>query len=563
MATTEFYTDLDLKSQQIKNARVENDTTLGTGKTGQVKFLTAKDGDNEIGFYYFDGSAWIRATPIGVTKAIDTRVASLEAQVGTSGEGTLAGRVESLETELETLSGTVSTNSASISTNAGAISNLTTEVGKVKSTADSAKTLAEANKTAIGDEATSSSILGRIKTAEGEIDTLQSEMTTAKNDISNAKTDISALKGTVGNASSGLVKDVADNTSAISALQTTVGSESSGLVKTVNDLDAAYKDADSKLGTRIKTIEDDYLKATTAASTYRTINDSYTKTEVDDAVKSALSSAYTVQGSLTAAELQSLPADKKQNGYVYNIKEAFTLDIVQYPAGTNVVWVVDKTSGTGSWDVLAGLGDFHEYAKTEDVISKIATAKTEAINAAGTATDTKLQSYVPKTTTVNGHALSANVTITKSDVELGNVDNTSDADKPVSTAQQAALDKKADAVATGKGTWTGKITVNEQGIVTAGANLTAADVPALTASKITDFASAAVAAGKVVFPGVSMTVSESWQNVGDTAIGAYPSAITAYHDGVVVGVAFKYDSSNDKIQYQVNEPITVTVVVSL
>lgn len=38
--------------------------------------------------------------------------------------------------------------------------------------------------------------------------------------------------------------------------------------------------------------------------------------------------------------------------------------------------------------------------------------------------------------------------VTKSQVGLGNVDNTSDEDKPVSTAQQAALDDKAGAVAT-------------------------------------------------------------------------------------------------------------------
>ena len=49
---------------------------------------------------------------------------------------------------------------------------------------------------------------------------------------------------------------------------------------------------------------------------------------------------------------------------------------------------------------------------------------------------------VDTTTTVNGHALSGNVTVTKSDVGLGNVDNTSDADKPVSTATQNALNGK-------------------------------------------------------------------------------------------------------------------------
>lgn len=51
---------------------------------------------------------------------------------------------------------------------------------------------------------------------------------------------------------------------------------------------------------------------------------------------------------------------------------------------------------------------------------------------------------VPTTRTVNGHALSGDVTVTKGDVSLGNADNTSDANKPVSTAQQTALDLKAN-----------------------------------------------------------------------------------------------------------------------
>lgn len=58
--------------------------------------------------------------------------------------------------------------------------------------------------------------------------------------------------------------------------------------------------------------------------------------------------------------------------------------------------------------------------------------------------DTALAGKVGTEITVNGHALSGNVTVTKGDIGLGNVDNTSDANKPVSTAQQAALDAKAD-----------------------------------------------------------------------------------------------------------------------
>lgn len=55
-----------------------------------------------------------------------------------------------------------------------------------------------------------------------------------------------------------------------------------------------------------------------------------------------------------------------------------------------------------------------------------------------------LDNAVPDSRTVNGHALMGNITVSKSDVGLGAVDNTSDADKPVSIATQAALDAKLD-----------------------------------------------------------------------------------------------------------------------
>ena len=51
---------------------------------------------------------------------------------------------------------------------------------------------------------------------------------------------------------------------------------------------------------------------------------------------------------------------------------------------------------------------------------------------------------VPSSRTVNGKALSANISLTKADVGLGNVDNTSDTNKPISTATQTALNGKAN-----------------------------------------------------------------------------------------------------------------------
>ena len=60
-----------------------------------------------------------------------------------------------------------------------------------------------------------------------------------------------------------------------------------------------------------------------------------------------------------------------------------------------------------------------------------------------------LNSKVNNTTTVNGHALSSNVTVTKSDIGLGNVNNTSDANKPISNATQAALNRKQNTLSAG------------------------------------------------------------------------------------------------------------------
>lgn len=53
---------------------------------------------------------------------------------------------------------------------------------------------------------------------------------------------------------------------------------------------------------------------------------------------------------------------------------------------------------------------------------------------------------VPTTRKVNGHALSADVTVTKSDVGLGNVDNTADANKVVKTAGKLTTARAIDGV---------------------------------------------------------------------------------------------------------------------
>lgn len=76
--------------------------------------------------------------------------------------------------------------------------------------------------------------------------------------------------------------------------------------------------------------------------------------------------------------------------------------------------------------------------------SDITKAEIEA-KLTGAITSHTHSAYVPTSRTVAGKALTGNITLAKGDVGLGNVDNTSDADKPVSTAQAAAIALKIDA----------------------------------------------------------------------------------------------------------------------
>jgi hypothetical protein len=74
-------------------------------------------------------------------------------------------------------------------------------------------------------------------------------------------------------------------------------------------------------------------------------------------------------------------------------------------------------------------------------------------------TDSISNVKVDKATTINGKALSSNITLTKSDFsDLNNVDNTSDLNKPISTATQSALDLKLN-ISTAASTYEPKISV--------------------------------------------------------------------------------------------------------
>lgn len=94
-----------------------------------------------------------------------------------------------------------------------------------------------------------------------------------------------------------------------------------------------------------------------------------TASQVQDAIKSAISGVYTPKGSIAFASLPTAAAEN--NGWVYNVTDAFTTTEAfvegaghSYGAGTNVV-CVDAGSGSYKWDVLAGIIDLTELTADE------------------------------------------------------------------------------------------------------------------------------------------------------------------------------------------------------
>ena len=206
--------------------------------------------------------------------------------------------------------------------------------------------------------------------------------------VDNQGTAITALQNTVGNANSGLVKNV-------NTLKTEVEAKTTGLLDRVTALENSTGSGENALGGRVTALENTVGDSTkglvkkvndnsTAISSLQTgkadkattlagygIKDAYTKSEVDG----KLSSAYKAQGSKAASELTSALLVKANEGYVYNLsnkleitesnKSLFVENLKSsYPAGTNVVVV--KVGSAYKFDVIAGFVDLTEYAKTAD-----------------------------------------------------------------------------------------------------------------------------------------------------------------------------------------------------
>lgn len=131
-------------------------------------------------------------------------------------------------------------------------------------------------------------------------------------------------------------------------------------------------------------------------------------------------------------------------------------------------------------------------------------------------------------------------TPSKSDVGLANADNTSDLDKPVSTATQTALNAKLTKNTSITGATKTKITYDANGLVTGGADATTADIADSTNKRyVTD-------AQQTVISGISGT------NTGDQTI-----TLTGDVTGSGTG-SFAATIANDAVTYAKMQDISAT-----
>ena len=284
-----------------------------------------------------------------------------------------------------------------------------------------------------GSDTNISAVAKRVTTAEGKITTLET---------------------TVGNSTSGLVKDVADLKTKFDSYATSAD--------TVSADTKTLEDAKSYTDSQINAIKgDSYKTGTTLASLESNLgteklridailkdapNNLKSFKDVDTKITNAITAAYKYQGSVD--NYSDLPENVTTIGFVYNVKNAVgNIGDKNYtPAGTNYAW-----NGT-EWDALGGTIDLSTYAtKTyvndaltgvtgtgqDSIVTKLGTAETKIENLQQSASTLNTDVQTIKGWKINGSAITSDTVLNGTDIKVDNTEGAQTLTGAIAAAKNA------------------------------------------------------------------------------------------------------------------------------
>lgn len=276
-----------------------------------------------------------------------------------------SGAVHSAITAAETtLKGITDSLSTAISANTKEFEKYATSANTVaadEKVLSSAKTYTDLLKAKEGETYSGETLAG----LKSEINSLKGDSTTTvgalASRVTTAEGKITALETTVGNSTSGLVKDVADLKTKFDSYATSADTVAAD-TKTLNDA-KSYTDSQIKAikggdGTTTETISSLNGKIKANSSAISGIKNSEKLNnfkDVEDEINLKISSVYKVRG--TKATYAELPTEGNNVGDVYNVTAANG----NTPAGTNYVCTATAGTRDEQWDALGGTIDLSGY----------------------------------------------------------------------------------------------------------------------------------------------------------------------------------------------------------
>ena len=546
----EYFVNLNLKGNEIKDVVVEQVDTLPTTNAvkGRIVYLKADADSYAAGFYYHDGSeaGWKLIVNSDVTKTLSEKIATIEGTIGSS--GSLGADVADLKTTVFGADGKGGLK-ASVQTNAGEITSIKNEIGandseglkkRIKDNETNIATLT----TSIGTDADSASVKGRVKTLEGEMDTAQAGILALQNEVGNSGSGlvkkVATLETKVGSAAAegvdatGLFKAVADNAAAIATKVDKV--DGKGLSTNDYTTDEKNKLAGIAAGAQVNVIEEIQLNGSKINPSGTTVNINLSAY----ALKSDITTVFRWKGTVTAySNLSSISA--KEVGDVYHVTDK----------SAEYVW------NGSAWEELGSIVDLSDYYTKTQTDSKISSAVSDAKTELTKEIDKKANSTDLATVATTGEykdLLNKPVV----DAALSSTSDNAVQNKAIYSAladKVSVLSSKPTA-----GTYT-KVTVTEEGLVEAGAKLTAADMPTgIPSANILNFTDSV---RKEVRKEGTLTFGDSeTEKTFDHGLNCTRPHVTVYSGTQIVYTGVEAVDENT-IKISGNKLGTVTVVVSV